>query len=361
MQGAATARARDLLIERVGGAETVGEVFRIASERLRRVVPFDASVWMSTDPATGLPTAPSRAENLGHVGGANACARAWELEFFVSDVNLFGDLAQAGAPAAALRLATGGDPGQSTRYRALLGPHGFADELRAVLVADGSPWGLVTLLRAEGTAPFASDEIGLLAGLSRPLAEAVREHARSAPGAGGDARGPGLLVFDRDGELVSVNDDAPAWLEELAWLDGEHAFGLPLPTFAIGALMRARDRGSARARLRSPAMGRWIVCHASCLRDADGRVGETVLVIEAAKASEIAPIIVQAYELSRREQQITQLIARGLGTGQIAERLHLSTHTVRDYVKATFDKVGVSSRGELVAKLFAEHYAPPGH
>jgi hypothetical protein len=31
---------------------------------------------------------------------------------------------------------------------------------------------------------------------------------------------------------------------------------------------------------------------------------------------------------------------------------------VRDYVKAVFDKVGVSSRGEPVAKLFAEHYAP---
>jgi hypothetical protein len=31
---------------------------------------------------------------------------------------------------------------------------------------------------------------------------------------------------------------------------------------------------------------------------------------------------------------------------------------VRDYIKTIFDKVGVSSRGELVAKLFAEHYAP---
>jgi hypothetical protein len=27
-------------------------------------------------------------------------------------------------------------------------------------------------------------------------------------------------------------------------------------------------------------------------------------------------------------------------------------------VKAIFEKVGVSSRGELVATLFAEHYAP---
>jgi DNA-binding CsgD family transcriptional regulator len=34
---------------------------------------------------------------------------------------------------------------------------------------------------------------------------------------------------------------------------------------------------------------------------------------------------------------------------------------VRDYVKTVFEKLGVSSRGELVARLFAEHYADPLH
>jgi hypothetical protein len=34
---------------------------------------------------------------------------------------------------------------------------------------------------------------------------------------------------------------------------------------------------------------------------------------------------------------------------------------VRDYVKAVFEKFAVSSRGELVARLFGEHYADPLH
>ncbi len=173
------------------------------------------------------------------------------------------------------------------------------------------------------------------------------------------------MVFAPDGELTAVNDDALAWLEELpAELDERDAFGVRLPMVVVGALMRARaiaadrDPRSARARLRSSATGRWLVCHASCLRGADGAIGNTALVIEPATASEVAPIVVQAYNLSPREQQLTELIASGLGTAELARRLHLSPHTVRDYVKAIFEKVGVSSRGELVARLFAEHYAP---
>jgi DNA-binding CsgD family transcriptional regulator len=39
----------------------------------------------------------------------------------------------------------------------------------------------------------------------------------------------------------------------------------------------------------------------------------------------------------------------------------LSAHTVRFYIKAVFEKVGVSTRGELVAKLFADHHSDPVH
>jgi DNA-binding CsgD family transcriptional regulator len=72
----------------------------------------------------------------------------------------------------------------------------------------------------------------------------------------------------------------------------------------------------------------------------------------------VAPLVVEAYDLTAREQQIVQLIARGAGTAEIADELFLSRHTVRDHVKMIFVKAGVSSRGELVAKLFAEFYEP---
>ena len=46
---------------------------------------------------------------------------------------------------------------------------------------------------------------------------------------------------------------------------------------------------------------------------------------------------------------------------EIAASLILSRHTVRDPLKAIFEKVSVSSRGELTSKLFAEHYHPHAH
>ena len=101
--------------------------------------------------------------------------------------------------------------------------------------------------------------------------------------------------------------------------------------------------------------------HASCLHTSRGEPGPVAVVVEPAKSAQIAPIIVEAYRLTPREQQITQAVARGLSNPQIAASLHLSTHTVRDHLKAVFGKVGVGSRGELVATLFAEHYRPALH
>jgi DNA-binding CsgD family transcriptional regulator len=270
----------------------------------------------------------------------------------VPDFNLFRDLARAERPVASLYRSTGGQPTRSVRYRELRREMGYGDELRGVFRSGGAAWGLVSLWREEGQRPFSPAEERLVAELSAPIAEAFRRAAVVRASACADSlEAPGLLVFDGNGRLESLNDHAEAWL-------------VPIEILSVVALAHAVaagvERGVARARLQSRA-GRWLVVHAFPLRGPRDAEGRTAVVIEPAKASEVAPIIVEAFDLCSREQQITQLIARGLSTSQIAQQLFLSQHTVRDYVKRVFAKVGVSSRGELVARLFAEHYQGPLH
>jgi DNA-binding NarL/FixJ family response regulator len=126
------------------------------------------------------------------------------------------------------------------------------------------------------------------------------------------------------------------------------------------AIQEGRDRGPASARLRASS-GRWLAVRASCLRGRQGGLGPIALTIEPAKSAQLAPIIVEAYRLTAREQEITRAVARGLSNPEIAADLCLSPHTVRDHLKAVFGKVGVTSRGELVAQLFADHYGPAMH
>lgn len=355
-----------MVVDCAADSGEVLDLFEAVSRRLRRFVPFDASVLMATDPGTGLPAAPTRAENMEQRARLTPgeCIRIWEGEFLTEDVTPYSELGRAVVPASGLRLATRDRPARSPRYRGVLQDKGFDDELRAVLRADGKPWGLITLFRDRGRPGFDEQEVALLASLSEPLAHAVRERTRPSAADRTAERGPGLLLFTPTGELASINDEALAWLDELASdFGGPANIRSELPLFILATATRARavaggrENGVARARLRSRT-GRWLVCHASCMRNADGTLGETALVIEPAKASEIAPIIIEAYDLTAREAEIARLIARGAGTAEIASGLGLSPHTVRDYVKAIFEKVGVSSRGELVAKLFAEHYAP---
>jgi DNA-binding NarL/FixJ family response regulator len=52
--------------------------------------------------------------------------------------------------------------------------------------------------------------------------------------------------------------------------------------------------------------------------------------------------------LSKREEDVVRLVADGLSNKDVSVQLGLSEHTVRNYLFRVFDKIGVSSRVELV-------------
>ena len=225
-------------------------------------------------------------------------------------------------------------------------------------------WGLVCLMRNDGRGPFTEREVDVLRYVGPIIASELRRFAvqEAEPAAQLDI--PGTALYDAAGRLMHLDAQAEHWFAELAgpsWPEG------PQEAAAIAAVVSrapmvavGQERVPASARLRAPS-GRWMYVQASCLSSPGGGSGPIAVTIGPAKSSQIAPIIVEAYGLTPREREITQAVARGLANQEIAEALHLSVYsvyTVRDHLKAVFGKVGVTTRGELIAKLFADHYVP---
>src|SRR5690625_733348 len=89
----------------------------------------------------------------------------------------------------------------------------------------------------------------------------------------------------------------------------------------------------------------------------DGGMSEevaTVLIIARSHPRDAAPVLFAAYELTEREREIVQVVRLGMSTARIARHIFVSPYTVQDHLKNVFAKVGVRTRGELLALIFRE-------
>jgi DNA-binding NarL/FixJ family response regulator len=60
------------------------------------------------------------------------------------------------------------------------------------------------------------------------------------------------------------------------------------------------------------------------------------------------------HTLSDREREVLALVAQGQTNGEIAEKLHVSAHTVRNHVTNILGKLGVSRRVEAATYAIKE-------
>ena len=90
----------------------------------------------------------------------------------------------------------------------------------------------------------------------------------------------------------------------------------------------------------------------NAVRDGHIWVGnkEVEIMVEALATAQPLPIANSKGErlLTDREEQIVALVAEGLTNRDIAEHLGLSEHTIKNYLFRIFDKLGVSTRVELI-------------
>ena len=329
-------------------------LLRALADRLRTAVACDGLMVLRTDPTTVLPT-----DGVVDALPPALCKHFWDNELLERDYNKFVDLARRDDNAATLSRATDGELTRSRRYSRLYRPLGLGDELRVSFTArDGSCWGLAQLGRSEGVM-FTDEERDLLASVSCRIAEGLRDAFPVARPAQSEPTDPALIILDDDGEIQAITPAARHWMTEL--VDGS-ATGMrpvPEPVYLAAGRARAAKAGvgndPAQVQVRTAA-GVWLHLHAACIDGPDTLRGAVAVVMAPARATDLAPLIALAYRITAREQEVLQFIARGFTTAETAEQLGISPHTVRDHVKSLFTKVGVRSRTELVARVFADHY-----
>jgi DNA-binding CsgD family transcriptional regulator len=319
---------------------------------LGRQVPFEAVFWTVADPATLLMTR-SSADDIP--------AEAQQLfaanEFMGDDVNKF--MHVAATSAATLFGATGGDPTSSDRYRSILEPLGWGDELRVAFGDASGVWGFACLHRAGADPAFSEDEIGFIDAASPHIAKAIRTSILLGAAISEDTipDAPGLVLLSSELDLIGTNGPGDAWLDVLGVPRAPN--GLPNEILVLAAAARGIPSSEfahvPRIRVQT-ASGEWAVLHASVIKV--GSDEQVAVVIEPASPIELAPLIVAAYGLTKQERRIVELVCHGSSTRDIASELVISANTVQDHLKSIFAKTGTGSRRELVATLLSRDYRP---
>lgn len=332
--------------------------WRGVSEALARAVPhYISPCWFTLDPISHLVTSHYQieipefpAEWLAH-------------EYFADDFHKIADIARSKRGISSLHEATGGDPSRSPAWNLYIQPYGGDQELLVALrTRTGEAWGMLGLYREPGQDRFDAEEYRFLLDISPYLAEGVQRGLLI--GEASDPEGPlspGLVILREDWSIESLTPGSEQWLAELPGGDWEARGKLPASVLAVaGRALRSAQHIDAPgevavARVLSRS-GRWIVLHGAAL--VTDRTRRVAVIIEPAHPARISSLLMAAYGLTEREQEVSLLVLQGNSTAEIAERLVVSTHTVQQHLKNIFDKTDVRSRRELVGKVFFSHYEP---
>lgn len=354
MSGYAKERAVDRLARLSGQGLDLVPFWRAASEVFATAVPhYMAPCWYTMDPASLLVTS-HFSEDLPELPPEWLAA-----EYYEDDVNKLADVARSSRGISTLFEATGGNPASSPRWHENM-VYGGDQELVAALRTDrGTVWGALGLYRESGQPSFDAEDLAFIGTVSPLLAEGVRRALLIGQATDPESPdGPSLVVLTEDWQVDSMTPGALRWLSDLP--DGDADAGvLPPAVLAVaGQALRHADRPDTPAAV-SRVQGRsgvWIVLHGTTLVTAGPR--RVAVIVEPAHPARIASLLMSAYGLTDREQDVTRLVLQGNATTEIAAALRVSTQTVQQHLKSVFDKTGVRSRRDLVGKVFFSHYEP---
>lgn len=349
-------RAKDHIDRLAVAGLDVESFWREATEAIAVAVPhYIAPCWFTMDPASLLVTSHFQ-EGLPEIPGE------WlAMEYQGDDYNKMSDVALSVPGLATLHEATGGHPDRSARYREAIVPYGGDQELIAALrTHDGASWGALGLYREPGQPMFDDDEKTFIQAVAPQLAKGARRGLLVGEATDPDTpEPPGLIVLADDWSIESATPGTERWLSELPGWD-INGGSLPAAVLSVAGQAK-RTAGAATtgevafARVLTTA-GRWVLLHGANLMADD--VHRVAVILEPAHPARITPLLMAAYQLTEREQEVARNVLQGRSTKEIAETLFISPYTVQEHLKSIFEKTGVRSRRDLVGKIFFAHYEP---
>jgi len=317
---------------------------------LRRVIGFDAYVWLVTDPETSVGSAP-----LADVPCLPELPRLIGLKYLTA-VNRWTSMI---APVASLRQATGGDLARSLVWRDLLCRYQIGDIASSVYRDRFGCWAFLDLWRMQGAPPFAAAELEFLYSIAGPLATALR-HSQAAAFAAARAgqqasAGPVVLLLSPALDVGTQTTETQRYLRLLVPPDDAGQAPVPAGAYNVGAQLLAREAGVdgnpplARVHLGN---GHWLTLRATRM-DSAGPVPERDIAvsIETTAPGGRVSLFARACGLSSREAELLDHVVTGAATRDIARLMFLSEHTVQDHLKSIFAKTATRTRRTLLARV----------
>src|SRR3954451_15453792 len=199
-------------IERLANeGRSAQDLLEQAAVRIDRVVPTDGYFMAATDPETTLCIGTGLVRELP----AEQCQPHWDYEFLVPDYLKYADIARSGRRVADIHDATGGRPERSPRFKQYSAATGFRSEVRFTFTVGDAAWGLGQLNRLTGR--FSDDKKAWLERAAASIARGLRLAMVAQPASPATSmRGPGVVLLDHGGRVVSATREALEWLDELA-------------------------------------------------------------------------------------------------------------------------------------------------
>ncbi|MGH1562384.1 helix-turn-helix transcriptional regulator [Mumia sp. DW29H23] len=315
-----------------------GELHAAALATVEAQVPTELTCWATLDPTTLTIT--------GMVSGSARLPGGYEpalatAEYDPGEPNRFADLARRGQVVARSSELPARERRRSGRLRNVWRPLGLDREVRTTFLADGSCWGAAGLVRRGSD--FTDREVEFLAAVAPAVASATRVTARTGVRGSSDDTPPAVVVVDTHGRTRSSTASTATWAARIDAHDPGR-FALLAKVLALEARTSGR---TARAHVRD-GHGWAVLASSALVGDEPGLVAVTV---SRAAGEELTDVIAAAYGLTPRERQVCEAVVAGHPTTRIARLLGISSYTVQDHLKSVYAKVGVRSRGELVARL----------